>query len=106
MGAMGGGTETRAPPWKNFGGAPPPKKIYKKEKIYKKWSKKSIKKEKRKKSIKSGLKTRLERFKNQKFSYPGEGDTPHPPRASLVPPPGKFPVAPLYSHIQFHRIYI
>ena len=28
----------------------------------------------RKKSIKSGLKTRLERFKNQKFSYPGEGD--------------------------------
>ena len=27
---------------------------------------------------------RLERFKNQKFSYPGEGDThspgPHPPR--------------------------
>ena len=38
----------------------------------------------RKKTIKSGLKTRLERFKNQKFSYPGEGDTPspgpHPPR--------------------------
>ena len=32
----------------------------------------------RKKSIKSGLKTRLERFKNQKFSYPGEGDTPSP----------------------------
>ena len=32
----------------------------------------------RKKSIKSGLKTRLERFKNQKFSNPGEGDTPSP----------------------------
>ena len=57
-----------------------------------------------KKSLKSGLKTGLERFENQTFSYPGEGDTaspgPHPPqprpygprrvssalRASLVPP--------------------
>ena len=33
---------------------------------------------------KSGLKMRLERFKSQKFSYPGEGDTPspgpHPPQ--------------------------
>ena len=88
---MGGGTETRAPPGRILGGHRPPKKIYKKEKIYKKgkkiykkWSKKSIKKEKRKKSIKSGLKTRLKRFKNKKFSYPGEGDTPspgpHPPR--------------------------
>ena len=46
MGAMGGGTETRAPPGRIFGGHRPPKKIYKKEKIYKKWSKKSIKKEK------------------------------------------------------------
>ena len=35
-----------------------------------------------KKIVKSGLKTGLERFENQKFSYPGEGDTrpfgPHP----------------------------
>ena len=56
------------------------------------------------KALKSGLKLHLERFKNQKFSYPGKGDTPspgpHPPqprpygprrvssalRASLVPP--------------------
>ena len=37
-----------------------------------------------KKLSKSGLKVRLERFKNLKFSYPGEGDTPspgpHPPQ--------------------------
>ena len=37
-----------------------------------------------KKLSKSGLKMRLGRFKNQKFSYPGEGDTPspgpHPPQ--------------------------
>ena len=30
------------------------------------------------KSLKSDLKMRLERFKNRKFSYPGEGDTPSP----------------------------
>ena len=30
------------------------------------------------KSIKSGLKTRLARFKNRKFSYPGEGASPIP----------------------------
>ena len=37
------------------------------------------------KSLKSGLKSRLERLKNRKFSYPGEGDTPSPgpyPQAS------------------------
>ena len=68
MGAMGGAPR-HVPPLEDFwGGAPHPPRLPRK----------------RKKSIKSGLKTRLERFKNQKFSYPGEGDTPspgpHPPR--------------------------
>ena len=50
------------------------------------------------KSIKSGLKTRLERFKNQKFSYPGENATERVnfskfsyPRAGHIPSPA--PVA-------------
>ena len=46
-GRNGGGAPRHVPPLEGFwGGTAPPKKIYKKEKIYKKWSKKSIKKEK------------------------------------------------------------
>ena len=44
----------------------------------------------REKIVKSGLKRHLERFKNQKFSYPGEGDNPcpgpHPPQPRLCGP--------------------
>ena len=49
----GGDTGARAPLEEFWGGTAPPRLP-----------------RKRKKSIKSGLKTRLERFKNQKFSYP------------------------------------
>ena len=53
------------------------------EKMKTEFVRKKDKKERRK-SLKSGLKTGLERFKNQKFSCPGEGDTPspgpHPPQ--------------------------
>ena len=43
------------------------------------------------KSLKSGLKKRLERLKNQKFSYPGEGVSPSPfgPRFFPRDPPWK-----------------
>ena len=60
------------------------------------------------KSLKSGLKTRLE-VKNQKFSYPGEGDTPspgpHPPSGRDSSPLGKrSEYAPEYIYVYIQCI--
>ena len=89
IGAMGGAPR-HVPPLEEFwGGAAPPK-------IFKIRQNSSKDEKERKKSIKSGLKTRLERFKNQKFSYPtGLGAYTRPFGPRWCPPPGKFPVAPL-----------
>ena len=88
MGAMGGHRDT-CPPWKNFGGGHrPPKKIYKKEKIYKKWSKKSIKKEK---IYKKWSKNASREVQKSKIFLPRRRGHPFS-WTSLVPPLENFPL--------------
>ena len=69
-----GGKRGTVPPQSDFGGGTIPPQNFQRQRnfylkhLYMVWNTTKL--------LKSGLKTRLERFKNQKFSYPGEGDAP------------------------------